>query len=138
MRFIQHNTSGTSKTQRKGVASVEFAVCLPVLLTIGFGFINIGQNIQFKYNSKLIGHLAATECFKKSNANSETRNQIENEFESVSRSLGLKGLSVRITQENDEIAVVRTALSTDDNSSVPVIFRTNLEITTETFVYSPR
>ena len=50
--------------ERKAAAVVELAICLPVLLVIGFGFINVGLLVQFKHNSKLIGHLAATELFR--------------------------------------------------------------------------
>ena len=121
--------------ERKAAAVVELAICLPVLLLIGFGFINAGLLVQFKHNSKLIGHLAATELFSSTrDANSITA--IETRYEQLATDLGLVGLDVEISETND-IAIVKTTLSINENSLIPINYLTADESVTETHVYAP-
>ena len=121
--------------ERKAAAVVELAICLPVLLLIGFGFINAGLLVQFKHNSKLIGHLAATELFR-STRDANSISAIETRYEQLATDLGLVGLVVEISEAND-IAIVKTTLSINENSLIPINYLTADESVTETHVYAP-
>jgi len=124
------------KRNRTGTASVEFAISAPVLFLVGFGFMNMGTNVQLKHNSKIIGHLAATELMKLSDNSPASIDAIESDFEELSRSLGMVGLSVDIAVGGaNDIAIVETHIPVSGNSAIPAGFSTNTEITTETFTY---
>lgn len=120
---------------RKGAAVVEFAVCIPVVLLIGFGFINAGVLVQMQHNSKMLGHMAATDVFK-SNKDPQTIEKIVERYEQMAEDLGITQLEVEISETND-IASVRTSMSVSANSLIPVNFQTADSIVTETFVYAP-
>lgn len=97
---------------------------------------NAGTNIQLKYNSKIIGHLAATELMKLDRKGPASINAIESDFEELSRSLGMTGLSVDIAVGGpNDIAIVETNIPVTGNSAIPVGFSTSTEIKTETFAY---
>ena len=124
------------QSKRSGVATVEFAICAPVLLIVGMGFINAGLLVQLKYNSKLIGHLAATEVFKAATKDGQTLNEIESEFEQLAIDLGIRSLDIDIKEASPNIVVVSTNVSVTQNSAVPMGFLTAHELSTETFVFA--
>ena len=124
------------KRNRDGVAVVEFAICAPLLLLIGFGFINAAMMVQMRHNAKIIGHLAATDLFISFDRSPATVSEIEAKYESLAGDLGIQGLQVEIS-EDDDVALVRTTMSVLANSSIPISFQSLDEIATNTFVYAP-
>ena len=123
-------------SQREGVATVEFAICLPLLLIVGFGFINVAKSVQLRHNAKIIGHLAATDLFVSFTKDPTAVAHIEAKYEQMAEDLGINGFEVEIT-ETDDIALVKTSMSVSSNSSIPAIYQTIDLIETETYVYSP-
>ena len=121
---------------RRGAAVVEFAVCVPVLVLIGFGFIYCGLLVQMRHNSKLIGHMVATEVFKLNQRDSIAFQNLEDRFEQIADDLGIVGLQVSIN-ETDNIAVVTTSLSISDNSPLNLSFQASDILATQTHVYAP-
>ena len=121
---------------REGVAMVEFAICAPLLLLVGFGFINVATMVQMRHNSKIIGHLAATDLFIAFNKTPATVASIKAKYISMAEDLGIEGLQIEISEE-DDIALVRTSLSVSDNSQIPINFQSLDEISTDTYVYAP-
>lgn len=123
--------------RREGAAIVEFAICAPVLLLIGFGFINAGLLVQMRHNSKIIGHMAATEVFKETSRDATTISGIETKYETMAADLGIVGMDVAVTAGTGEIAVVTTSMSVSDNSLIPLNFQTSDSVVTETHVFAP-
>ena len=123
-------------SQREGVATVEFAICLPLLLLVGFGFINVAKCVQLRHNAKMIGHLAATDLFVSFTKDPVSVAAIETKYEQMAEELGINGLQVNISETND-IALVRTSMSVEANSAIPIRYQQLDLIETETYVYSP-
>ena len=124
------------RCNRDGVAVVEFAICAPLLLAIGFGFINVATMVQMRHNSKIIGHLAATDLFIAFDKTPATVARIKAKYASMAADLGIEGLQIEISEE-DGIALVETSLSVSENSQIPINFQSLDEITTDTYVYAP-
>lgn len=124
------------RSQRKGAATVEFAICAPVLLIIGFGFVNVGVYVQLKHQSKMIGHLAATEVFKAETKDASTISGIEVKFRKMAAELGIDGFSLEVDRHSSDVAVVKTGVSVTANYSIPTTFVTSNWLATETFVFS--
>ena len=79
--------------------------------------------------------MAATELFSSArDANSITA--IETRYEQLATDLGLVGLVVEISETND-IAIVKTTLSINENSLIPINYLTADEFVTETHAYAP-
>lgn len=128
-------TMAVNLEKRKGVAAVELAVCLPIFLSIVFGLISLGLAVQLKSNSKLIGHMAATEIFRAKKADASTTKEIESKYRNLANNLGLKGFSLNINRDSTGTFKVSTAISYSQNYSfVPFSVSTN-QITTETFIF---
>ena len=123
------------RKNRDGIAVVEFAICIPLLLIIGFGFINIGMIVQLRHNSKIIGHLAATDLFVAFEKSPETIANIKTKYRNLAEDLGIEGLQIDISEE-DGIALVRTSLSVRANSRIPISYQKRDQITTDTYVYA--
>ena len=121
---------------RKGAAVVEFAICAPLLLLIGFGFINAGLLVQLRHNSKMIGHLAATDLFIAPQRNAVTIALIQQKYQDLAEQLGISNFEITIT-EQDDIAQITTSLPVPENSPIPTTFQTSETIATDTFVYAP-
>lgn len=134
---MKTSRSNRSKRQaRKGASIVEFAICAPVLVLIGFGFINCGLLVQMKHNSKLIGHMAASELFRNPQRNAASITAIETKYEGIGVALGIVDLEVAIA-EADDLTVVTTNMSVSKNSLVPINFQTIDSVVTETHVFAP-
>ena len=121
---------------RDGVAMVEFAICAPILLLIGFGFINAAMMVQMRHNAKIIGHLAATDLFVAFDRGPSTVAAIKEKYKSLAEDLGIEGLQIEISEE-DDIALVRTSLSIRANSAIPIRYQSLDQMTTDTYVYAP-
>lgn len=120
---------------RNGVAVVELAVCLPVFLAIVFGFISLGLAVQLKSNSKLIGHMAATEIFRAKNADAFTTAEIESKYLKLANDLGLRGFSLGINRDSTGAFEVSTEVSLAENYSFLTHSASSKQITTETFIF---
>ena len=107
-----------------------------MFVLIGFGFLSIGMQVQIRYDSKVIGHLAATEVFKAAEKDSDTIDEIKLKFERLARSLGIRGLDIEIRQHRTGITAVRTNVSVARNSSLPAAYVIGDTLTTETYVYA--
>ena len=90
-----------------------------------------------RHNSKIIGHMAATEVFKVSHRDAATIAAIETKFETLATDLGIVGLDVAIAPSSSEIATVTTTMSVRDNSLIPLNFQTSDSVVTETHVFAP-
>ena len=120
---------------RKGVAVVEVAVCLPIFLSIVFGLISLGLAVQLKSNSKLIGHMAATEIFRAEKADASTTKGIESKYLKLANDLGLAGFSLGIHRDSTGTFEVRTEVSFADNYSFIPFSVSTKPITTATFIF---
>ncbi|MEZ6137567.1 MAG: TadE/TadG family type IV pilus assembly protein [Pirellulaceae bacterium] len=120
---------------RQGVATVEVAVCLPIFVSIVFGFISLGLAVQLKSNSKLIGHMAATEIFRAKNADASTNAEIESKYLKLANDLGLRGFSLGIHRDSAGTFEVSTEVSFAENYSFVPLSVSPKKITTKTFVF---
>ena len=124
------------RSNRDGAAMVEFAICIPIMLLVGFGFINAGLLVQMRHNAKIVGHMAATDLFIALDRSPATVAEIEAKYESFAEELGITGMQIEISEEND-IALVKTSMSVAENSLIPIGYQSLDEITTDTYVFAP-
>lgn len=127
---------GNQKKNRRGIAAVEVAVCLPLFMVISFGFISCGLLVQLKSNSKLVGHLAASEIVQAASLDASTIGSIDSKYEQLASDIGIRGLAIQIIDDSAGNFTVRTSVSYQDNySSVPFKLQSDA-VSTETFVFA--
>ena len=99
-------------TNRKAVAAVEAAVCLPVLLVVWFGSFELSRMLSLKQQVQLLASNAAHEVI----VGVDTFEEIETEVEALATSLGIDGADVTVTRLDSEIVSSTVTVDFGQNS----------------------
>ena len=102
------------RKNRRGVAAVEAAVCLPLLIIIWFGTFEVTRRTSLQQQAQLLAANAAHRILE-SNAPFET---IEIDTLNLAESLGLEGCDVQISRVDSQI--VETSVSMDFGQNSPI------------------
>ncbi|MCC9644308.1 pilus assembly protein [Rhodopirellula sp. JC740] len=123
-----------SREQRSGVAAVEFAVCLPVLLLLVFGSIEASSMIFLKQSLNVAAYESTREAIRdgRSNADAEARAR------AVLDSRGIVGYRIEFPNgeslDADRAAEVITSVTASSANNSPLLgrFLTDRQITVQT------
>jgi len=99
---------------RRAVAAVEAAVCLPVLVVIWFGSFELARVLSLKQQAQLFASSAAHKVLE----TTEDFGDIETEMEELATSLGIDGCDVTLTRIDSEI--VESMVSIDFGKNSPI------------------
>jgi len=99
---------------RRGVAAVEAAVCLPLLIIIWFGTFEVTRRTSLQQQAQLLAANAAHQILE-SNDSFDT---IEIDTLNLADSLGLEGCDVQISRVDSQI--VETSVSMDFGQNSPI------------------
>ena len=125
------NTNSPSRSNRRGVAAVEFAVCLPVIVLLVFGSIEASSFIFLKKSLNVAAYEGIRESIRVGSANADGIDRVQNILVSrnvrdfqISFPSGDSGLASR----GDEI-VIEVSAPTQTNSPLAGQFVTNRMLT---------
>ena len=99
---------------RKAVAAVEAAVCLPVLLVVWFGSFEMSRLLSLKQQAQLLSSNAAHQVI----STTDSLEEIELEIEDLATSLGIVGCEATLTRVDSE--VVQSTVSIDFSRNSPL------------------
>lgn len=108
-----------SRKNRRGVAAVEAAVCLPLLIIIWFGTFEVTRRTSLQQQAQLLAANAAHRILE-SDAPFDT---IEADALDLAESLGLDGCTVQISRVDSEIVETTVSMDFTDNSPISSILR---------------
>lgn len=127
MRRIKRNRSG----RRRGVAAVEFAVCLPVIILIVFGSIEASSFIFLKQSLSVAAYEGIREAVRSGSTTAEAAALAENILDSrlvQDFEISFPGGNVENAARGEEI-VIEVSAPTETNSPLAGNFVTNRTLT---------
>ena len=99
---------------RAGVAVVEAAVCLPVLIVIWLGTVEISRTLTLKQQGQLLSSTAAHRIID----SNEPFTDIEADLETLAQEIGINGVDVSVTQFDPELVESTVTIDIDQNSNL--------------------
>ncbi len=121
------------KNERSGTATVEMAVCLPVIVLLVFGGVEAAHFIQLKQNLTICAYEAA----KKATRDDASMQDAIDRFNEIALAKGITGASISFsptfnttTASGTEITVQVTAPA-ESNYEMPVDFFQNRNLSAE-------
>lgn len=105
-------------SDRRGIAAVEAAVCLPVLIIIWLGTVEITRTLTLKQQAQLLSSTAAHRVIDSTTALSE----IESNLTSLAEELDIQGVDVSVTRFDTELVEASVSINIDQNSSLGTLF----------------
>ena len=103
---------------RAGVAVVEAAVCLPVLIVIWLGTVEISRTLTLKQQGQLLSSTAAHRIID----SDEPFTDIETDLETLAQEIGINGVDVSVTQFDPELVESTVTIDIDQNSNLGTLF----------------
>ena len=103
---------------RAGVAVVEAAVCLPVLIIIWLGTVEISRTLTLKQQGQLLSSTAAHRIID----SDEPFTEIEADLENLAQEIGINGVDVSVTQFDPELVESTVTIDIDQNSNLGTLF----------------
>lgn len=103
---------------RAGVAVVEAAVCLPVLIVIWLGTVEISRTLTLKQQGQLLSSTAAHRIID----SNEPFTDIEADLENLAQEIGINGVDVSVTQFDPELVESTVTIDIDQNSNLGTLF----------------
>ena len=103
---------------RAGVAVVEAAVCLPVLIIIWLGTVEISRTLTLKQQGQLLSSTAAHRIID----SDEPFTDIEADLETLAQEIGINGVDVSVTQFDPELVESTVTIDIDQNSNLGTLF----------------
>lgn len=103
---------------RAGVAVVEAAVCLPVLIVIWLGTVEISRTLTLKQQGQLLSSTAAHRIID----SNEPFTDIEADLETLAQEIGINGVDVSVTQFDPELVESTVTIDIDQNSNLGTLF----------------
>ncbi len=100
------------KDNRAGVAAVEFAMILPVIMLIFFACLQVSNVLSLQTNVTAISHQAALAVSKSNNTFQDVRDR----YEMYAQSAGLKQLSVNLSRTNADTVEIVVSIPAAPNS----------------------
>ena len=124
------------ESARSGTASVELAVCLPVLILLVFGGIEASHFIQLKQNLTICAYEAA----KKSAQGDASMQDAIDRFSEIATAKGISGASINFDQNfnsntvSGTLITVQVTAPAQPNYVMPVKFFLNRNLSAEVTV----
>ena len=106
--------------KRRGIAAVEAAVCLPVLIVIWLGTVEVSTVLTLKQQSQLIAAAAAQQTLE----STATFTEIETKFKNLADSIGIEGATVSLRQFDGEIVETEVTIDVGSNSTFGSLLKT--------------
>ena len=106
--------------KRRGIAAVEAAVCLPVLIVIWLGTVEVSTVLTLKQQSQLIAAAAAQQTLE----STATFTEIETKFKNLADSIGIEGATVSLRQFDGEIIETEVTIDVGPNSTFGSLLKT--------------
>ena len=106
--------------KRRGIAAVEAAVCLPVLIVIWLGTVEVSTVLTLKQQSQLIAAAAAQQTLE----STATFTEIETKFKNLADSIGIEGATVSLRQFDGEIVETEVTIDVGPNSTFGSLLKT--------------
>jgi len=127
LTMIKTRSHPRRSKRRRGVAAVEFAVCLPVLVLLVFGSIEASSFIFLKQSLSVGAYEGIRAAIREGNGNAEATQRVQN----ILNSRGVQGFAVRFpsgesrdADRGDEI-VIEVSAPTQSNSPLAGQFVAN-------------
>lgn len=133
-----HNRKRRSRkrSSRSGIATVELALCLPLLALISFGSIQAGSTIMLRHQSVAIIEVATLDFM----LGTVSEEDLPNHLTELSEEFNLIGATASVTPvelNNVEYIRVELTLPVQENTVSPIVVGSGTEITSEYLVYRP-
>ena len=109
---------------------MEAAVCLPVLIIIWLGTVEISRTLTLKQQGQLLSSTAAHRIID----SDEPFSDIETDLETLAQEIGIKGVDVTVTQFDAELVESTVTIDIDQNSSLGTLFP-NRNVTSTYYSY---
>lgn len=106
--------------KRRGIAAVEAAVCLPVVIVIWLGTVEVSTVLTLKQQSQLIAAAAAQQTLE----STATFTEIETKFKNLADSIGIEGATVSLRQFDGEIVETEVTIDVGPNSTFGSLLKT--------------
>ena len=106
--------------KRRGLAAVEAAVCMPVLIVIWFGTVEISRVLTLKHQGQLIASTAAHRVIDSTKELSE----IETDMEALAETIGIVDADVTLSRFNSEIVESQITINVAKNSTFGTLLTT--------------
>ena len=103
---------------RKGIAAVEAAVCLPVLIVIWLGTVEVSRTLTLKQQGQLMASTAASRILESGTPFAE----IEADLETLAEDLGIFGVDVSVKRFDPELVESTVTIDIDQNSSLGSLY----------------
>jgi hypothetical protein len=107
------------QNNRRGIAAVEAAVCLPLLIIVWFGTFEVTRRTSLQQQAQLLASNAAHRILE-STTEFET---IEADTLVLAESLGIEGCQVEISRIDREIVETIVSMDFSQNSPISSILR---------------
>ena len=104
---------------RRAVAAVEAAVCLPILIVIWLGGFELSRVLSLKQQAQLFASNAALQVLETNNS----FENIETDVETLATSLGIEGCDAVLTRIDSEIVETTVSIDYAQNSPLSAIFQ---------------
>lgn len=98
---------------RRGIAAIEAAVCLPVLIVVWLGTVEVSRMLTLKQQGQLLASTAAHRVIE----SSTPLTSIETDMEALAVSLGLQGCDVVLSRLDSEVIESRVIIDSSQNST---------------------
>ena len=109
--MIPKKKTKNSKLNRQGVAAVESAVVIPLLVLIFFGGISASHLLSLKHHATIIASSAAKDAMKAEN----TFALVETRYEALASAAGLNNVDVIVSRESADVVRVEVVVPVADN-----------------------
>ena len=106
--------------KRRGIAAVEAAVCLPVVIVIWLGTVEVSTVLTLKQQSQLIAAAAAQQTLE----STATFTEIETKFKNLADSIGIECATVSLRQFDGEIVETEVTIDVGPNSTFGSLLKT--------------
>ena len=106
--------------KRRGIAAVEAAVCLPVVIVIWLGTVEVSTVLTLKQQSQLIAAAAAQQTLE----STATFTEIETKYKNLADSIGIEGATVSLRQFDGEIVETEVTIDVGPNSTFGSLLKT--------------
>ncbi|MFK8111053.1 MAG: TadE family protein [Rubripirellula sp.] len=131
MQTQTRNPRRTRTTQRRGVAAVEFAVCLPMIVLLVFGAIEASSFIFLKQSLNVAAYEGVRESIRNGSSNAIATGRAQN----ILNSRNVQGFAIRFPngessgKDRGEEVVIEVSAPTSTNSPLAGQFVANRLLT---------
>lgn len=127
--MIRH--SQAFKPRHRGVAAVEFAVCLPVMTLVAVAALQVGYGILLRQQAL---YVAETTAIEYSLGNIQEQ-QLVPRANQAARNLGLKSARARLKRLSKDMICLSVDVPIDSNSPVPKLVTLPKQVSSRALAY---